>query len=152
MRRVILGVILAVGFAGLAQAADFIVVKSTDPAFKRGQELGAGERVALGAGKTLTVMRASGEISTITGAGSGVTLPGARLAQSDTARFNALRSLVQPPPEGRTFGARRGGTCAPATSLLTMDDILRASDSGCKTQAREALSAYIARAEAAPAN
>ncbi|WP_430426086.1 hypothetical protein [Phenylobacterium sp.] len=127
-------------------ASDYIVVGSTDPAIKRGQAFDAGARVQLGAGKTITLMRASGEVTTLKGAASGVVVPANRLASADTARFETLRALVEPPPQGRTFGARRGGICPAVETLTTLDDILRTAEaSGCKTVARQALENYLAK-------
>lgn len=147
MRRILIGVLLAAGIAGVANASDFIVVNSTDPGVKRGQALDAGMKVPVAPGKSITVMRPSGEVITLQGGSSGVTLPGVRLASSDTARFDSLKALIDPPPQGRTFGARRGGVCPPATSATTLDAILKLADtSGCKAEAREALDAYIAKA------
>lgn len=146
MRKLLIGVALSVAFGGAAVASDYIVVNSTDPAIKRGQAFDAGAKVALGAGKTLTVMRASGEVTTLRGGAAGATLPGARVAAADAARFETLRALVEPPPQGRTFGARRGGICPAVESLTTLDDIVRVADSsGCKTVARQALDAYLAK-------
>jgi hypothetical protein len=146
MRRTLIGVALSLAFGGAAVASDYIVVNSTDPAIKRGQAFDAGARVALGAGKSVTLMRASGELTTLRGAANGALVPGARLAASDSARFETLRALVQPPPEGRTFGARRGGVCPPAESLTTMDDIIRVAETGgCKSVARQAFEAYLAK-------
>ena len=62
-------------FAGAAAAADYVVVASSDPAFPRGRELAAGQQLPLGPGKTVTLMHASGSISTVKGAAGGVTLP-----------------------------------------------------------------------------
>ena len=144
MRKLLIGVALSVAFGGAAMASDYIVVNSSDPAIKRGQAFDAGARVALGAGKTLTVMRASGEVTTLRGGAAGTTIPGARVAAADAARFETLRALVEPPPQGRTFGARRGGICPAMESLTTLDDIVRtAESSGCKTVARQALDAYL---------
>lgn len=146
MRNLLIGAAIALAVGGSAVASDYIVVNSTDPSIKRGQALDAGSRVALGAGQTLTLMRASGEVTTLRGANGGVAVPGARLASADTARFETLRALVQPPPEGRTFGARRGGICPALETLTTLDDIVRvAESSGCKTVARQALEAYLAK-------
>jgi len=146
MRKLLIGVALSVAFGGAAMASDYIVVNSSDPAIKRGQAFDAGAKVALGAGKTLTVMRASGEVVTLRGGASGATLPGARVAAADAARFETLRALVEPPPQGRTFGARRGGICPAMESLTSLDDIVRtAESSGCKTVARQALDAYLAK-------
>lgn len=146
MRKLLIGFALSLVVCGTAAASDYIVVNSTDPGFKRGQAFDAGARVALGAGKTLTLMRASGEVVTLRGAAAGATVPGARLAAADTARFETLRALVEPPPTGRTFGARRGGICPAVESLTSLDDIVRtAESSGCKTVARQALDAYLAK-------
>ena len=148
MRRVLYGVVLALGLGGVANASDFIVVNSTDPSIARGQAFDAGVRVPLAAGKTLKLMRPSGEVTTVQGAASGVILPGQKLAANDSARFDTLKALLDPPPTGRTFGARRGGFCPPAESLVTMDDIVRvAQTSGCKSEARTALDAFLAKSD-----
>jgi hypothetical protein len=149
MRRVLTGIVLALAFTGAAEASDFIVVNSTDPAIARGQAFDGGAKVPLASGKKLTLMRASGEVTTVQGAPAGVTLPSLRVASADSAKFDTLHALLAPPPEGRTFGARRGGFCPPADSLVTIDDILRvAQSSGCKAEARTALDAYVAKAAA----
>jgi hypothetical protein len=149
MRRALIGVLAAAAFAGAANASDYIVVNSSDPGVKRGQQIDAGARVAVAAGKTLTLMRSSGEITTLTAGANGVVAPAARLAVVDNARMDTLKALLEPPPPGRTFGARRGGAgiCPPAAGLTTLDDIVRIADTpGCKAEAREALEAYIAKA------
>ena len=146
MRKLLIGAILSLACGGAAMAADYIVVNSTDPAIKRGQSYDAGARLALAAGQSVTLMRASGEVTTLRGAASGVVVPGAKMAAADAQRFETLRALVQPPPTGRTFGARRGGICPAVESLTTLDDIVRtAESSGCKTVARQALDAYLAK-------
>ncbi|WP_296599940.1 hypothetical protein [Phenylobacterium sp.] len=146
MRKILIGLALSLTVCGAAAASDYIVVNSTDPAFKRGQAFDAGAKVALGAGKTITLMRASGEVTTLKGGPSGVTVPGAKMAAADSARFETLRALVEPPPSGRTFGARRGGICPAVETLVTLDDIVRVADSsGCKTVARQALDNYLAK-------
>jgi hypothetical protein len=151
MRQIIIGLALAFAVSGAASAADYIVVNSSDPAIKRGQSFDAGAKLALGAGKTLTLMRPTGEVTTLRGSAAGATVPGARVAAADAARFETLRALVQPPPEGRTFGARRGGICPAVESLTTLDDIVRtAESSGCKTVARQALDAYLAKSGSEP--
>ena len=146
MRKLLTGLALSLVFSGAAMASDYIVVNSTDASIKRGQSYDAGSRVALGAGQTVTLMRASGEVTTLRGAAGGVAVPGAKLAAADAARFETLRALVQPPPEGRTFGARRGGICPAIETLTSLDDIVRVADtSGCKSVARQALEAYLAK-------
>jgi hypothetical protein len=150
MRKLLIGITLSLAVGGTAVASDYIAVSSTDPAIKRGQSFDAGERVTLGAGKTLTLMRASGEVVTVRGGAAGATIPGAKLAAADAARFETLKALVEPPPTGRTFGARRGGICPAVETLVTLDDIVRVAEtSGCKTVAREALDNYLSK-EGAP--
>lgn len=145
IRKLLIGLAVSLSCGGAALASDYIVVGSNDPAIKRGQAFDAGARVALGAGKTLTLMRASGELTTLRGTASGATVPSGKLASADTARFETLRALVEPPPVGRTFGARRGGICPAVETLITLDDIIRtAESSGCKTVARQALDNYLA--------
>ena len=146
MRQVTTGIFLALALGGAAQAGDYIVVNSTDPVIAKGQSFDSGARIPLATGKKLTLMRASGEITTVQGAAAGVALPALRVASADSARFDTLHALLAPPPEGRTFGARRGGFCPPAESLTTVDDILRvAQTSSCKAEARAALDAYVAK-------
>ncbi|MBU1377120.1 MAG: hypothetical protein KKE02_13470 [Alphaproteobacteria bacterium] len=143
MRKTILGFVLAAGLAGGAQAADYVLVKSSDPALKPGLELDAGERVALGAGQTAMLMSASGSVSTLRGAAGGVVAPRAG-AQADPARMAALKALVAPAPTGSTFGARRSGVCPDPATLTTLDQILSVQSGGCAAQARIALDAYVA--------
>lgn len=144
MRKTILGLVFAAGLAGGAQAADFVVVGSTDPTLKPGLELDAGQRIALGAGKTLTLMTAGGAVSTLRGGASGAVTPRAA-GPVDGTRMAALKVLVDPPPSGRTFGARRSGVCPDPATLTTLDEILAVQSSGCQVQARTALDAYVAR-------
>lgn len=75
MRKTILGFMLAAGLAGVAQAADYVVVKSSDPSVKPGLELSAGERLPLGAGQTATLMSASGSVSLLRGAAGSAAVP-----------------------------------------------------------------------------
>jgi hypothetical protein len=146
MRRAFYGVVLALALGGVANASDFIVVNSTDPSIQRGQAFDAGARVPLAAGKTLKLMRSTGEVTTVLGGAAGVVLPGEKVPASDASRFDTLRALLEPPPAGRTFGARRGGFCPPADTLVSMDDIVRVAQTSCKTEARAALEAYLAKA------
>jgi len=142
MRKVILGVSLAIAAgAGAARAADYVVVKSTDPAIKPGLALNGGQRVALGAGQTVTLIAAAGDLTTLRGGPSGATTPARTTAQADAGKLDSLRALIDPPPPGRTFGGRRGGVCPDPTALKTLDDILAAQSAGCGAVAREALDA-----------
>lgn len=146
MRRTFLGLglAMAVGLCGTAAAAaDFVVVSSTDPALRRGTEVSAGERLALAAGQTARLMSASGDLVTLRGAPGGVAAPRPG-APGDAARLAQLKVLVDPPPVGRTFGARRSGVCPDPAVLTTLDQILAVQSGGCANQAREALDAYLA--------
>ncbi|MBX3484056.1 hypothetical protein [Phenylobacterium sp.] len=143
MRRAILGVLLALGVAGAAGAAEYVVVASTDPAVKVGASVDAGQRLALGAGQTVRLMSASGEVSTLKGGASGATVP--KAAASDPVRVQALAALVSPPPTGRVFGGRRGGVCPDPADLKSFDAILAAQAGGCASAAREAFDTYLAR-------
>jgi hypothetical protein len=133
--------------SGAALAHDFIVVSSTDPAIHVGQPIDAGVHLAIGPGKSVTLIRTSGEVVTIQGGAQGASAPGMKTAQADTGKFEALQALFQAPPAGRTFGARRG-FCPGADALTTLDSILQADKSGCKRAAREAFQSYLKKAGA----
>ncbi|MBL8554870.1 MAG: hypothetical protein JNL41_11380 [Phenylobacterium sp.] len=145
MRRAILGALLALGVAGAASAAEYVVVASTDPNLKVGTSVDAGQRLALGAGQTARLMNASGEVTNLKGGASGATVP--KAGPSDPVRVQALAALVSPPPTGRVFGGRRGGVCQDPADLKSFDAILAAQAGGCANVAREAFDAYLAKAE-----
>lgn len=147
MRRIILGVSLAIAAAaaGAAQAADYVVVRSTDPGIKAGLTLNSGQQVNLAAGQTLTLIAAAGDVTTLKGSAAGVVTPVRRSAQADAGRLDALRVLIDPPPSGRTFGGRRGGVCPDPAALKTLDEILAVQGAGCASAARAALEAYAAK-------
>ena len=151
MRRLVIGGGLALTMGGAALAHDFIVVSSTDPSVHTGQALDAGVHLSLAPGKTVTVIRTSGEVVTVQGGVRGATLPGVQTAQADSGRFDAIHALFQAPPSGRTFGARRG-FCPSAEALTTLDSILQADKSGCKRASREAFQAYLKKAGAPDAD
>jgi hypothetical protein len=143
MRKAILGFILAAGVAGGAQAGDYVVVASTDPAVKPGLELDGGQRVALGVGRTLRLISASGEVTTLRGSASGAVAPRPG-APTDPTRLAQLKILIDPPPTSRTFGGRRAGVCPDPSTLKTMDEILTVQSGGCAQEAKAALEAYVA--------
>jgi opacity protein-like surface antigen len=145
MRRIIIGIALAIAAAGAAQAADYVVVKSTDPQIKAGLTLSGGQKVNLGAGQTLTLIAAAGDVTTLKGGPTGATAPIRRTVQADAARLDALRVLIDPPPTGRTFGGRRGGVCPDPATLTTLDDILAVQKGDCAGAARAALEEYAAK-------
>jgi len=153
MRRTILSITLAFsaigafgGVAGAAQAADYVVVKSTDPSIKAGLTLSSGQRVNLAAGQTLTLIAAAGDVTTLKGGAAGAVAPARRTAQADSGKLDALRVLIDPPPTGRTFGGRRGGVCPDPATLKTLDDILAVQKADCAPAARAALEALTANA------
>jgi hypothetical protein len=147
MRRLILGGLIALTMGGAALAHDFIVVSSTDPSVRTGQALDAGAHLAIAPGKSVTLIRTSGEVVTIQGGAQGATLPAMMTAQADAGRFDAIHALFQAPPSGRTFGARRG-FCPGADALTTLDSILQADKTGCKRASREAFQVYLKKAGA----
>src|SRR4051812_26221270 len=77
-----------------ALAGDYIVVRSTDPAIARGQSFDAGAKVALGTGRMLTLMHASGDIVRVNGAPGGVLLPKRAANQAEADRLAILRVMV----------------------------------------------------------
>lgn len=143
MRAAILGMILASGLTGAAAAADYVVVGSTNPALRPGQEVSGGQRLDLAAGQTLRLMNATGELTVLRGGPNGATVPRPG-APSDPTRLAQLRVLIDPPPAGRTFGGRRAGVCPEPATLTTLDQILAVQSGGCTEQARAALEAYLA--------
>lgn len=127
--------------AGAAEAGDYVVVASSDPGLLPGQELDGGQQVALGAGRSVTLVHVGGELTVLRGGASGVVVPTRRVANTDASRIAALKSLIAPPAEGRTFGGRRGGICPDPADLRTVDQVLSAQAGGCAKQAREAFAA-----------
>ena len=151
MRRLVLGGVIAMALGGAALAHDFIVVSSTDPSIRTGRALDAGAHLPVAPGKSVTLIRSSGEVVTVQGGAQGATLPGMKTAEADSGRFEALHALFQAPPSGRTFGARRG-FCPGAEALTTLDSILQADKSGCKRASREAFQAYLKKSGAPDAD
>lgn len=151
LARAVLGLALAVSLAGLAQAADYVVISSTDPALSRGKALDAGARVALAPGRSLTVMHASGNVLTLKGSAAGVVLPKRSVSPADADRMNVLKVMVSPKASQRAtsgFGRTRSGVCPLPESLTTLDQIVAAHSANCAAAAEAALDAYVAgRAE-----
>lgn len=143
MRTAILGILLALGAAGAASAGDYVIVASTNPALKPGTEVDGGQRLSLEPGQTLRLMNASGEVTTLRGSAAGALAPRPG-APADPTRMAQLRVLIDPPPQGRTFGGRRSGVCPDPATLNSLDQILAVQSGGCAAQAREALEAYLA--------
>lgn len=144
------GIVLVFSLAmtgGAAEAGDYVVVASSDPGLVAGQELDGGQRVALGAGRSATLVHVSGDMTVLRGGPAGAVVPTRRMASADASRIEALKSLIAPPAEGHTFGGRRGGICPDPADLRTVDQILSAQAGGCTRQAREALSALASKAD-----
>jgi hypothetical protein len=144
MRMLFLSVVLAAGVAGAAQAADYVVVASTDPGLKPGTEVAAGQHLALGAGKTASLIAAAGDVTTLKGGPAGATAPRLRTASADSARLESVKALIAPAATGRTFGGRRAGVCPEAETLKSLDDILAAQQGGCTSEAKQALDVLVA--------
>jgi hypothetical protein len=142
---------------GVAHARDFIVVGSSDPALLRGQSFDAGAQVPLAAGRTATLMHASGNLITLRGARGGVALPARAGSPAESDRLSVLRMMVAPAPRAmvgdgrvsRTRAATRGGLCPGSQGLTTLDAIVLVQKAGCETEAAAALEAWIA-AQPAP--
>jgi len=146
----VFGVVAALAAAaGLARADDYIVVRSNEASIAKGSPLAAGARVALPAGKALTLVSSGGEVVSLQGSAGGAVVP-AVSKPSDSAAGSALTALVNRPPPRRSFGAMRGN-CPGAEALQTLEQILAASKlEGCGSVAQAALEAYVDRAGAAP--
>lgn len=151
-------VVLASLLGGVAEARDFVVVGSTDPALARGQSFEAGARVPLAAGRTATLMHASGNLITLRGAPGGVALPARAGSQAESDRLSVLRLMVAPAQRemvgdgrvvARTRAATRGGLCPGSQGLTSLDAILQVQKAGCTVEAAAALEAWIA-AQPAP--
>jgi hypothetical protein len=141
MRRVIVGLAVAVLVSSTAIAKEYIVVSSNDAGVRTGQSFDAGARVPLGAGRSLTLMKVSGEVVTVQGGPGGAVLPGDP-GTGDNPKFAAVQALFAPPPSGRTYGAQRG-FCPGPEVLDNIDAIIRSDQAGCKSDARKAFQDYL---------
>lgn len=145
MRRLILGAALAAGLAGAAQAADFVVVSSTDPAIARGTEYASGQALQIAPGKSVVLIDPVGTVKRLTGTAAPVTLPRRHLASVDAERMAVVKLLVAPPRMRRAMPTLNP-TC-PEADLTTFDGILTVAPvDGCLTRAREAFEAYVGKA------
>ena len=131
-----------------AAARDYVVVNSTDPAVVRGQVFAAGARIPLPAGKTLTLMHATGDLVRLKGASGGVTAPKRVASQGDADRLAILKVIVAPADRKAaglvTMRKTRSGICPAPDQVRTLDAIVQVHRSGCATDAVEALEARIA--------
>jgi hypothetical protein len=141
-----LGLALA-AFASVAAARDYIVVASTDPAIARGAAYDGGAKIPLAAGRSLTLMHASGDMIRMKGAAGGVTAPRRQAGQSETERLAVLRVIVAPPERklaGMYATRTRAGICPEAASIETLDAIVQVHQGGCTAEAAQALEAWVA--------
>jgi hypothetical protein len=147
----LLGLAVA-ALSGAAAAEQFVVVKSTSAEIHRGQVFDSGDHISLGAGQTLTLIRASGEVLVLNGRAGGIAAPGGGAsdhAERDHWRLEALKALAMPATARPEVGASRG-FCPEPQELQTLSIIVRANESGCTAEAAAAFDAYLAR-EAKPA-
>ena len=129
-----------------AAAADYLVVRSSDPTFVRGQALNAGARLPLMAGGTLTVMHASGDVVTLKAAAGGISLPQRVASAPDADRMAVLRFILAPAPRenGPRPARTRGGICPSAEAISTLDAIAQVQQGGCADEAAKALEVFLA--------
>ena len=145
MRRILLGALLALGLAGAAQAADFVVVSSTDPAIRRGQTFDSGAMIQVASGQSVVLIDTAGQVTRLAGRADGFTLPPRRVADLNQDRVAVLKMLVAPPRVRRT-GPSFGKVC-PEADLTAIEGILEtARVDGCLTPARAAFEAYVDKA------
>jgi len=145
MRGLLLGSILALAAAGTASAGDFVVLSSTDPAFKPGQQLMGGANLRLAAGAQLVVIHASGMVRKLSGAGKAVTLPQVAASDANARRTEVLKLMVAQPRRTRSLVPP---ACPAPETLTTLDAILAAGEQeACLPLARQALNAYVEKAE-----
>ena len=145
MRALLLGSILALAMAGSAAASDFVVLSSTDPAFKPGQQLMGGSSLRLAAGSQLTVIHASGMVRKLNaGANGAVQLPQVAASSANARRTEVLKLMVAQPRRTRSLVPP---ACPAPETLTTLDEILAAAEQEpCLPLARQALAAYAEKA------
>ena len=148
MRKLILGLAMAAGLAGAAQAADFVVVSSTDPAIARGREVAGGEPLQIAPGRSIILVDKAGQVTRLAGAASPVAAPRRQYANLNEDRVQVLKLLVGP-ARVRRAPPSLGKVCPPA-DLTQFDGIVTvARVDGCLTTARAAFEAYVLKAVAA---
>lgn len=145
MRSLVLGLILAAGLAGAAQAADFVVVSSTDPAILRGREVASGEALQIAVGKSVVLVDTAGVVTRLAGAPAPVRAPRRQLASVNEDRVQVLKLLVAPARVRRA--APSMGKVCPDADLSKFDGIVTVAQvDGCLTTARSAFDAYVLKA------
>ena len=144
MRRVLLGLLMAAGLAGVAHAADFVVVTSTDPAIARGQEYAGGQAIQIASGASITVIDPAGNVKRLSGGAAAQAIPRRQMASVDEQRMAVVKLLVAPVRVRRA--APKLDQVCPDADLKTFDGILTVAPvDGCLARAREAFDAYVER-------
>ena len=145
MRKFVLGVLLAGGLAGAAEAADFVVVSSTDPAIPRGREYASGQALQIAPGKSVVLIDPAGNVKRLVGGATAQALQRRQLASVDEQRMAVVKLLVAPARVRRT-GPKLDQAC-PEADLATFEGILTVAPvDGCLTRARDAFEAYVGKA------
>lgn len=145
MRKLILGLAMAAGLAGAAQAADFVVVSSTDPAISRGREVAGGESLQIAPGRSIVLVDQAGQVTRLAGAAGPVAAPRRQYANLNEDRVQVLKLLVGPARVRRA--APSFGKVCPEADLTQFDGIVAvAVVDGCLTTARAAFEAYVLKA------
>ena len=145
MRKLILGAALTLAFGGVARAADFVVVSSTEPSIPRGQQLDSGSVLTIAPGRRVVLIDPAGQVTRLAGSGKSVTLPRRQMASVDAERMQVLKLLVAP-PRIRRAGPNLEKTC-PAADLTRFEGIVAvAVVDGCLATARTAFEAYVLKA------
>lgn len=144
MRRWILAAALAVGLGGVAQAADFVVVQSTDPAIARGATYDSGALIQLASGQSIVLVDTAGQVTRLVGGPRGAVVPRMQVASVSEERMAVLKMLVAPPR------LRRAGPSlpnCPQADLGTIDGIFTVAQvDGCLATARTAFETYVEKA------
>lgn len=145
-----LSILAGLALAAVATAAaarDYVVVSSTDPAVVRGQSFAAGDRIPLPAGKTITLMHATGDLVRLKGASGGVVLPKRAASQGDADRLAILKVIVAPADRqvqgGVALRKTRSGICPAPDQVKSLDAIVQVYQAGCPSSAADALEAWI---------
>lgn len=145
MRGILLGLLLAAGLAGAAEAADFVVVSSTDPAIPRGREFASGAALQIVPGRSVVLIDPAGNVKRLTGGTAAIALPRRQLASIDEQRMGVLKLLVAPPRVRRAVPAL--DKVCPAADMTTFDGIVTVAQvDGCLSRARDAFEVYVEKA------
>lgn len=145
MRKLILALAMSAGLAGAAQAADFVVVSSTDPAIARGREVAGGESLQIAPGRSIVLVDKAGQVTRLAGAAAPIVAPRRQYANVNEDRVAVLKLLVAP---ARVRRAAPGlEKVCPQADLTQFDGIVTvAVVDGCLTTARAAFDAYVLKA------